>query len=179
MSTYTYAYPPPPHVRTDILSSGLDARYMISRLQPPNTKVLSLTTIATPHRGSAFADYMFRWIGWTNIPKIYKALNAFGFETDAFHQLTMEYMKGFNEKVQDVPGVRYYSYGASLRPHFSSVFRKSHQVRAVTRAADRYPCLRRSRSSRRWKVPMMGWSVFGVPSGARTRARWTMSATSI
>lgn len=36
---------------------------MISRLKPDNVKVLSLTTIATPHRGSAFADYMFDTIG--------------------------------------------------------------------------------------------------------------------
>jgi triacylglycerol lipase len=36
---------------------------MISQLRPPNVKVLSLTTIATPHRGSAFADYMFEQIG--------------------------------------------------------------------------------------------------------------------
>lgn len=42
---------------------GLDSRYMISQLKPPNVKVLSLTTIATPHRGSAFADYMFDTIG--------------------------------------------------------------------------------------------------------------------
>ena len=31
--------------------SGLDSRYMISRLKPPNVKVVTLTTIATPHRG--------------------------------------------------------------------------------------------------------------------------------
>ena len=43
--------------------SGLDARYMISCLQPPNIEVLSLTTIASPHRGSAFADYVFDRIG--------------------------------------------------------------------------------------------------------------------
>ncbi|KAJ4358075.1 lipase 2 [Didymosphaeria variabile] len=43
--------------------AGLDSRYMISRLKPDNVKVLSLTTIATPHRGSAFADYMFDTIG--------------------------------------------------------------------------------------------------------------------
>ena len=30
---------------------GLDSRYMISRLKPPNVNVLSLTTIASPHRG--------------------------------------------------------------------------------------------------------------------------------
>lgn len=42
---------------------GLDARYMISQLKPPGVSVLSLTTIATPHRGSAFADYLLTRIG--------------------------------------------------------------------------------------------------------------------
>jgi hypothetical protein len=36
---------------------------MISKLKPENVRVLSLTTIATPHRGSAFADYAFNLIG--------------------------------------------------------------------------------------------------------------------
>ncbi len=36
---------------------------MISQLKPPNVKVLSLTTIASPHRGSAFADYVLDRIG--------------------------------------------------------------------------------------------------------------------
>ena len=35
--------------------SGLDSRYMISQLKPPNVKVLSLTSIATPHRGNGNA----------------------------------------------------------------------------------------------------------------------------
>lgn len=47
----------------DSLISGLDSRYMISRLQPEGVNVLSLTTIATPHRGSAFADFMIEQIG--------------------------------------------------------------------------------------------------------------------
>lgn len=34
------------------LDSGLDARYMISCLKPAEVEVLSLTTIATPHRGT-------------------------------------------------------------------------------------------------------------------------------
>jgi triacylglycerol lipase len=40
---------------------------MISQLKPTDFKILSLTTIATPHQGSAFADYMFETIGrrWT------------------------------------------------------------------------------------------------------------------
>lgn len=36
---------------------------MISQLKPPNVDVVSLTTIATPHRGSAFADYVFDALG--------------------------------------------------------------------------------------------------------------------
>lgn len=102
---------------------------MISRLQPANVRVLSLTTIATPHRGSAFADYLFRWIGATNLPHLYKALNYFGLETGAFEQLTMKYMaESFNPRTPDVDGIEYYSYGATLRPRLTSVFRKSHAV---------------------------------------------------
>lgn len=73
--------------------SGLDSRYMISELKPQGVEVLSLTTIATPHHGSAFADYLFKRIGAANIPKLYKALEAFGFETGAFEQLTNKYMQ--------------------------------------------------------------------------------------
>ncbi|KAF2767036.1 alpha/beta-hydrolase [Teratosphaeria nubilosa] len=114
---------------TNIDFRGLDSRYMVSQLKPPNVKVLSLTTIATPHRGSAFADYLFKRIGPLNIPKLYRALNYFGLETGAFEQLTMEYMReSFNPRTPDVEGVEYYSYGATLRPRITSVFRKSHKV---------------------------------------------------
>nr|POE52319.1 lipase 2 [Quercus suber] len=102
---------------------------MLSRLKPPNVQVLSLTTIASPHRGSAFADELFRRIGLANVPKLYKALNYFGLETGAFQQLTQAYMQhDFNPRTPDRAGVRYYSYGATLRPRFTSVFRTSHAI---------------------------------------------------
>jgi triacylglycerol lipase len=63
---------------------GLDARYMISRLQPDNAEVLSLTTVATPHRGSAFADFVFDEIGETNLPYFYKVFKILGMGTGAF-----------------------------------------------------------------------------------------------
>ena len=114
---------------TDSLRSGLDSRHMISRLKPPNVSVLSLTTIATPHRGSAFADYIFNQVGATTIPKIYKAMEFFGLETGAFRQLTEEYMiEKFNPRTPDLEGVKYYSYGASMEPHLLSVFRQSHRI---------------------------------------------------
>jgi len=90
---------------------------------------MSLTTIATPHHGSAFADYLFKRIGAANVPKLYKALEFFGFETGAFEQLTNRYMEeSFNPRTPDSPDVRYFSYGAQLNPHLTSVFRKSHNI---------------------------------------------------
>lgn len=102
---------------------------MISQLKPKGVEVLSLTTIATPHHGSAFADYLFQKIGVTNVPKLYKVLESIGFETGAFEQLTNKYMtESFNPRTPDSPDVRYFSYGAQLNPHLTSVFRKSHSV---------------------------------------------------
>ncbi|KAI9791738.1 MAG: hypothetical protein M1816_003548 [Peltula sp. TS41687] len=72
-----------------------------------NVDVLSLTTIATPHRGSAFADYVFEQIGETRLPKIYKALELLRMESGAFSQLTRRYMREeFNPKTPDREGIR-------------------------------------------------------------------------
>ncbi|MCJ1362359.1 hypothetical protein MMC16_001462 [Acarospora aff. strigata] len=110
-------------------SSGLDSRYMISQLKPPDVKVLSLTTVASPHRGSAFADFCFDRIGTERLPRIYKALEFLRMEHGAFSQLTRKYMaEQFNPKTPDVEGIRYYSYGATVDPSFWSVFRQSHRI---------------------------------------------------
>ncbi|KZT12169.1 lipase [Laetiporus sulphureus 93-53] len=42
---------------------GLDCRYLISRIRPTEYIPLSLTTIATPHRGSPFMDWCREHIG--------------------------------------------------------------------------------------------------------------------
>lgn len=107
---------------------GLDARYMISRLQPDNVEVLSLTTVATPHRGSAFADYVFEEIG-ENLPTVYKLVERLGFSTGAFSQLTRKYMREeFNQKTPDDEHTRYFSYGATLNPSLWSAFKGPHRV---------------------------------------------------
>ncbi|KAB8228140.1 triglyceride lipase [Aspergillus alliaceus] len=108
--------------------SGLDSRYMISHLRPKDFKVLSLTTIATPHRGSAVADYILHQIGDERLAQLYYALEQMKCETDAFSQLTQEYMeKTFNPTTPDVKSVRYFSYGASMQPSLWSIFRLSHR----------------------------------------------------
>jgi triacylglycerol lipase len=93
---------------------GLDARYMISHLRPANVAVHSLVTVASPHHGSSFADFLFQEIGNDRLPGLYKLVGRLGMETGAFEQLTTTYMaKNFNPRTPDNPNVRYFSYGAS------------------------------------------------------------------
>ena len=108
---------------------GLDSRYLISQLKPTTFKVQSLTTIATPHRGSSAADIIFREIGENHLPGMYKLLARLKVDSGAFSQLTRRYVQEeFNPANVDDPGVRYFSYGASARPSLFSVFRLSHDL---------------------------------------------------
>jgi triacylglycerol lipase len=86
---------------------GLDARYMIARLGMED-RVLSLTTLGTPHRGSPFADWGVRRLGRVVKP----LLQYFDVPHDAFYDLTTESCRAFNDEVPDVPCVRYYSVAA-------------------------------------------------------------------
>jgi triacylglycerol lipase len=83
---------------------GLDARYMISRLGMED-RVISLTTIGTPHRGSTFADWGIRRLSRSVKP----FLRFWGIPTDAFDDLTTAACSRFNERTPDAPNVCYYS----------------------------------------------------------------------
>jgi triacylglycerol lipase len=83
---------------------GLDARYMISRLGM-DERVLSLTTISTPHRGSSFADWGVRRLSRFILP----LLRFLGLPHQAFYDLMTENCARFNEQVPNAPGVRYFS----------------------------------------------------------------------
>lgn len=109
---------------------GLDARYLISNIHPIKFHVKSLTTIATPHRGSSAADIILREIGAEHLPGIYKLLARLRIDSGAFSQLTRKYMEEeFNPMTTpDDPNVRYFSYGASATPSVFSVFRISHDL---------------------------------------------------
>jgi triacylglycerol lipase len=92
---------------------GLDARFMISCLDM-STHVLTLTTLGTPHRGTSFADW-----GVGRLERLVKPiLNMIGMPYQAFYDLTRANCKTFNEKVLDVPTVRYFSVGGKHDGHF-------------------------------------------------------------
>jgi len=105
---------------------GLDSRFMITHLKPTSFKVASLTTIGTPHRGSAFADYLLLDVlgrqHLTTFLQISKSLGLPG-GGQAFVELTSERMNAFNQATADAEGVAYFSYGAACEPSFASPFR--------------------------------------------------------
>lgn len=113
---------------------GLDARYLISRLCPdPETEfqVASLTTVATPHRGSSAADMLFRDIGPDLLPRLYRLLDRLKISSGAFSQLTTPFVnERFNPVTPNSAATRYFSYGATATPHLLSVFRLSHDLLA-------------------------------------------------
>jgi triacylglycerol lipase len=88
---------------------GLDARYLISKLGMAE-RVLSLTTISTPHRGTPFADWGIDNAAWLLRP----TLRYLMLSNQAFQDLTLASCRRFNDEVPDVPGVRYFSVGSEL-----------------------------------------------------------------
>jgi triacylglycerol lipase len=90
---------------------GLDARFMISRLDMGD-RVLSLTTLGTPHRGSPFADWGVRRLECVARP-LFRLL---GLPDKAFYDLTTDACRAFNDAVPDVPTVRYYSVAGLCSP---------------------------------------------------------------
>lgn len=105
---------------------GLDSRYLISGLHMEED-VATLTTINTPHRGSALVDFLkrlpdgiyrmvcrwidgyFRHLGDVK-PDAYRAS----------YQLSKAYLGEFNEKYPDQEGVYYQSYASLMKSGFSS-----------------------------------------------------------
>ncbi|KAL6700387.1 Alpha/Beta hydrolase protein [Trichoderma pleuroticola] len=155
---------------------GLDARYMISLLRPSGIRIASLVTIATPHRGSAFADYLVeRGAGPLHLPRLYGVIRRAGLGTSAFGQLTTRYMRDeFNPRVRDDEAVRYFSYGAAIdEPSLLGAFRLPHGV--VDKREGENDGLVSVKSSR-WGVykgTLMGVSHLDLINWSN-RARWTV-----
>ncbi len=82
---------------------GLDSRQMINHLGMAD-RVLSLTTIGTPHRGTAYADWMLRRFEAVSKP-VFQALNI---PFQGFLDLTTKACREFNQRTPNLPGVRYF-----------------------------------------------------------------------
>ncbi|KAG6336137.1 hypothetical protein ID866_2947 [Astraeus odoratus] len=109
---------------------GLDCRYLITHLTQRSFQVLSLTTIATPHRGSTFATH-FLSLASTRLPAVLALLELLpngGGDGKAFEALTPEAMEEFNTNTLDMEGVRYFSWGAEYEPGLFDAFKYPHSI---------------------------------------------------
>jgi triacylglycerol lipase len=94
---------------------GLDSRYLISCLGMEQ-RVLTLTTLGTPHRGTTFADW-----GLSRFERLLRpVLERFDIPCEAIDDLTTTRCREFNQQVIDVPGVRYFSVAARHEQDWSS-----------------------------------------------------------
>ncbi len=106
---------------------GVEARMAASSLGA-GEKIASVTTIATPHRGSITVDRLFR------MPRSLFSLAAFAVNNwirlvgdrkpdflAVCKGFTTEHMAEFNRKNPDVPGVFYQSYACVMKHPFSDL----------------------------------------------------------
>jgi triacylglycerol lipase len=94
---------------------GLDSRYLISRLGMA-ARVLSLTTLGTPHRGTAFADW-----GIARLERLARPVFDFlRIPYRAVYDLTTRACAEFNRTTPDAPGVRYFSVAGCFPLHWSA-----------------------------------------------------------
>ncbi|HLJ94711.1 MAG TPA: hypothetical protein VKU02_16105 [Gemmataceae bacterium] len=98
---------------------GLDARYLITHLGMAE-RVRSLTTIATPHRGTYLVDWFIA--NFRNRVPLLLAMEAMGMNVDGFRDCRPSACRAFNAATPDMPGVRYFSYAASVPSNRVSPF---------------------------------------------------------
>lgn len=109
---------------------GLDCRYLTTHLTQRKFSVISITTIATPHRGSSFADH-FMSLASHHLPSVLALLELLpngGGDGKAFECLTLDSMRQFNEETPDVEGVRYFSWGACYEPGLIDTWKWPHSI---------------------------------------------------
>jgi triacylglycerol lipase len=90
---------------------GLDARYLITHLGMAD-RVASLMTVATPHRGTAVADWFC--LNFRSRVPLLLTLEAFGINVDGFRDCRTDMCRTFNDRIPDDPRVCYFSYTAAV-----------------------------------------------------------------
>jgi triacylglycerol lipase len=121
---------------------GLEARYMISMLGMEN-KVASLTTLATPHRGSTMADYIIKHAADKKLLAVVidfyaKVIGDTSPESlNAGIELTTLKMKEFNKTVKDSGSVYYQSYACAIdNSFFNPLWRSMYNLIAVSEGSN-------------------------------------------
>jgi triacylglycerol lipase len=89
---------------------GLDARYAVAKLGLAE-HVAAIVTISCPHRGSPFADWVVKNLG--HRLRGIQLVKFLGIDLRAINDVTTRRCAKFNERIPDVPGVKYFSISAA------------------------------------------------------------------
>ena len=107
------------HPRVDLIAhsmGGLDARYALAHFGLAS-RVRSLVTVGTPHRGTPIADLATD--GPLGLAR--RAIAALGISMTAVDWLTTSALERFNKDVPDAPGVRYACVVGGIREASTSI----------------------------------------------------------
>ena len=112
---------------------GLDSRFMISKLGMAD-RVLSLTTIGTPHHGTPLADIVVSGAD----PILTKFMEHLGVEVKGLLDISTDACRRFNDDVSDSDGVRYFSIGGRFAPPriFETQLGLTHDIIASTQQSN-------------------------------------------
>lgn len=142
-----------PHQRVHLIAhsmGGLDARYMISKLDMAN-RVISLTTIGTPHLGTLIADHVNAML-----PFFTKyTLNSMGISTQGLSDLTRHSCEQFNLSVKDVATVKYFCIAGRFSPTPFDPLHWAHQILKYQETEDNDGLV--SVPSATWNGSRIGW----------------------
>jgi triacylglycerol lipase len=95
---------------------GLDCRYLVTHLGM-GERVLTLTTVGTPHRGSPFADWGIRMFAGVTRPLV----DFLRVPYQAYFDLTTTACRTFNDRTPDSPRVRYFSVAGRIDEEWRSL----------------------------------------------------------
>lgn len=106
---------------------GLEARYLISTLGM-GEHIASVTTLCTPHNGSPTVEKLLGWFPhliWFGslVTDVYRKI-AGDHKPQTFRvieQLTVSFLKEFNAKNPDMPGIFYQSYAFVMKGWYSDL----------------------------------------------------------
>jgi pimeloyl-ACP methyl ester carboxylesterase len=88
-------------------AGGADIRLLVHLYPEIAKRIISITTIGTPHRGTPIADMVV-----AGLPKCPPMKDLVGIENarQVVSEMTTTYMRNFNAQVKDVEGIEYFSF---------------------------------------------------------------------
>ena len=103
---------------------GIDCRASVSLMGLGAERVSSVTTICSPNLGCRLIDMGMKFPESTEMFRMERAFEMLGMSWENVQEFNTKNMTNFNEGVEDVEGVGYYSFGSKKKElHMNELLR--------------------------------------------------------